>query len=327
MPGMAHGFIESRIHGHRAIGHGGGTIHFFSDMQLIPDLGFGVFISTNTSGGGYALIRQFPHALVSRFFPEGPHSVRSLPTAEPARPLSAYAGTYLATRRPYTTVERLFMTSGAQVVALDDTLLAVSPIGAGEERLHPIGGDEFRSEQTGDLVKFVIDGNGSVTAMLIPMPIMVLEKVGLLESPRFLFGVLAVGALVMFCALVGASLRRPRPMPQTAAEAWAERAVLASSFVWLLVYVLGIVGLAPLLDDLGQAFFAFPSPWFVAALASALIAAVLTLLAAFMLYPVWSDRSWPIWRRLRHTGVVLAAMATLLVMRDLNAIGFHYLPD
>jgi cytochrome b len=34
------------------------------------------------------------------------------------------------------------------------------------------------------------------------------------------------------------------------------------------------------------------------------------------------QRQWPLWRRLRHTGVVLAAVAVLLVLRDFNAIGF-----
>jgi hypothetical protein len=47
------------------------------------------------------------------------------------------------------------------------------------------------------------------------------------------------------------------------------------------------------------------------------------VLAALLLYPVWTDGSWPLWRRLRHTGVVLAAVVTLLVLRDLNAIGFN----
>jgi CubicO group peptidase (beta-lactamase class C family) len=322
IPGMAHGFIESRIHGYRAIGHGGGTIHFLSDMQMVPELGLGVFISTNTAGGGFLLTREFVTALVARFFPEGPESVRERPVVGSARPLGAYAGTYLSTRRPYTTVERLFMTSGVRVAALDGSLLTTSP--AGETRLYPIGGDAFRSEDTGDLVKFTTDGNGVVTAMLVPFPIMVMEKVGLLASPLTLYAILAFSAFVMACAIVGAWLRRKRPLPQTPAEAWAARTVIIAALVWLVVYGVAAASLAPILRDMSEAFFSFPSPLFVTALALALAAAVLTVLAALMLYPVWSDGSWPLWRRLRHTGVVLAAIATLLVLRDFNAIGFNY---
>ena len=48
LPGMAHGFIEGLRHGYRGYGHGGGTVHFLSSLEMIPDLDLGVFISTNT---------------------------------------------------------------------------------------------------------------------------------------------------------------------------------------------------------------------------------------------------------------------------------------
>jgi CubicO group peptidase (beta-lactamase class C family) len=327
MPGAAHGFIESRIHGYRAIGHGGGTIHFLSDMQMIPELGLGVFISANTAGGGFALFNRFVAALVARYFPEGPGWVGDPPVAEAARPLAEYAGTYVSTRRPHTTVERLFMTTGARVVAMNGSLLTVSP--AGETRLHPIGGDAFRSEDTGDLVKFATDGNGAVTAMLVPMPIMVMEKVGFFGSPQTLYAILGLAAFVMACAIIGAGLRRSRSrtLPRTGeapGELWAARAAVAASVVWLAFYAVAAAGLAPIVDDMSEAFFSFPSPTFVAALWIGLLAAVLTILAALMLYPVWRDANWTLWRRLRHSGVVLAALATLLVLRDANAIGFNY---
>jgi hypothetical protein len=59
----------------------------------------------------------------------------------------------------------------------------------------------------------------------------------------------------------------------------------------------------------------------------ALMAAGLTVLSVLLLYPVWRTGSWPLWRRLRHTGVVLAASVTLLVFWHFNAIGFNYLPN
>ncbi|MFL6591895.1 MAG: serine hydrolase domain-containing protein [Luteimonas sp.] len=44
------GFYESSINGHRAIAHGGDTEWFHSDLQLFPDDGIGVFVSTNSAG-------------------------------------------------------------------------------------------------------------------------------------------------------------------------------------------------------------------------------------------------------------------------------------
>jgi len=323
MPGMAHGFIESHVHGYRAIGHGGGTIHFLSDMQLIDELDLGVFISTNTTGGGGELIDEFVPTLVSRYFEPGPLTIPRPEGGEAGRPLADYAGTYVSTRRPYTTVEALFMTSGAKVSAAGDHLLVVSPMG--QTRLEPLGGDDFRSTDTGARLSFTSDESGNVNALILPMSIMVMEKVGPFGNPNLLYGVLIGSAFVMACAVVGAWLRRRRPLDQTAAEAWAARALIVTCVAWLGVYAVAMVGAAPMADDFAAVFFGFPSASFVAAQAIALGAAVLTVLSALLLYPVWSTGSWPLWRRLRHTGVVLAAVATLLVLRNFNAIGFNYL--
>ncbi len=323
MPGLAHGFIESHIHGYRAIGHGGGTVHFLSDMQLVPDLDLGVFISTNTTGGGGALIDGFVPALVERYFEPGPLTVPPPgDDVEAGRPLSAYAGTYLSSRRPFTTVERLFMLNAVSVTAADDHLVIAAP--GGEVRLDPLGGDDFRDADDGARVEFTSNAAGEVNALLLPIPVMVLEKVGPLENPTVLYGVLVLAAFVMACALVGAWLRRRQPPQQTPAEAWASRAVILTCLAWLVVYAVGLVGIGNLGADFAAVFYEFPSSAFVMALALALVAAVLTVLSALLLYPVWSDASWPLWRRLRHTGVVMAAVATLLVLREFNAIGFNY---
>lgn len=325
MPGMAHGFIESRIHGYRAIGHGGGTIYFLSDMQLIPELGLGVFISTNTSGGGGELIDGFVDELVGRYYPPGPLTLE--PPADDlqaGRPLDAYAGTYLSTRRPYTTVERLFMLNGITVsAAADGELLVASP--GGQYRLEPLGGDDFRSRETGQRIKFTSGTDGAVHAMLAPVPVMVFEKVGPLNDPNLLYAILAGGGFILACAVVGAWLRRKRPLEQTPAEAWAARLLIVTALVWLAAFALGAVGTAPLASDFASVFFDFPSPAFVTALVLTLPAAVLTVLSALLLYPVWSAASWPLWRRLRHTGVALSALAVLLVLRHFNAVGLNYL--
>jgi CubicO group peptidase (beta-lactamase class C family) len=323
MPGMAHGFIESGIHGYRAIGHGGGTVHFLSDMQLLPELAFGVFISTNTTGGG-ALIDGFVHALVARLFPRGPGWPAVPADAGAVAPASDYAGSYLSSRRPYTTVERLFMTSGATVApAEDESLVVVSPMG--ESRLDPLGGDLFISAERGERVRFLRDGDGAVSHMLPPMPIMVMERPGLREDPRLLLGVLGGAAVVLLAAVVGAWLRRRRPPQQTTTERWAGALMIVTGLTWLTAYAVGFLGAAPMAEDFSQVFYGFPSPLFLSALWIALAAALLTVVSVLLLYPVWRDGVWPRWRRWRHTGVVLAALATLLVLRELNAIGFHFI--
>ena len=324
MPGMAHGFIESFPHGYRAIGHGGGTVHFLSDMQLVPALGLGVFISTNTAPGGATLIDGFVPELVARYFPPGPASLDDVVVAESGRSLSEYAGAYLPTRRPFTTVERLLLVNGARVAAMPDGTLLVAA-GGQQTRLAPLGGDTFRTTDTGQRVKFTSGVDGAVNAMLLPVPVFVMEKVGPLQDPMVLFGLLLAAGLVLAAAVAGAWLRRRRPPPQTLAEAWAGRIVVATALVWLAAYAGAALGLAPIGEDFANVFYRFPTPAFRAALALGLAGAVLTVLSVLLLYPVWWGGRWPLWRRLRHTGVVAAALVTLLVLRDFNAIGFNFI--
>jgi CubicO group peptidase (beta-lactamase class C family) len=70
---MALGFIEQRINGLGAIGHGGDAINFHSDLWLLPAHHVGLFMSMNSAGTGratheirLALLQQFG----KRYFPE-----------------------------------------------------------------------------------------------------------------------------------------------------------------------------------------------------------------------------------------------------------------
>lgn len=337
VPGIAHGFIESRIGGYRAIGHGGGTVHFISDMQLIPALGLGVFVSTNTSGTGGLVVQGFVDSLVERFFPQatpaaaagadvaaGAHGTEDPETVARRARLAEFTGAYLPTRRAYTTVERALNTPvvGIQVTA-DGALLMASPMGP--VRFREEAPDTFRSEETGQLARFVRNEAGGIDYLSAGVPILVMEPVGALGNPRNLFLLLGAAGLVLACVPVGAWLRRRRAPPQTGLERAAGALVVVTALVWLAGYCAAFLGLAPLLEDFANVFYTFPSMAFRVALGIGLAGAVLTVLCCLLLYPVWRTASWPFWRRVRHTAVVAAALVTLLVLYDLNAIGFRFI--
>src|SRR6185437_2208744 len=102
--GWAHGFgVRALPGGHTGYGHDGGTLSFFSEMVVIPDLNLGVFISTNTDTGG-ALSGALPSAIVREFY-AAPHIYPRPGSPELAPVAAAYKGYYLSTRRPYSGLE------------------------------------------------------------------------------------------------------------------------------------------------------------------------------------------------------------------------------
>lgn len=157
------------------------------------------------------------------------------------------------------------------------------------------------------------------------MPILVMEPVGALGNPRNLFLLLGAAGLVLASVPVGAWLRRRRAPPQTGLERAAGALVVVTALVWLAGYGAAFFGLAPLLENFASVFYAFPSTAFRVALGIGVAGAALSVLCCLLLYPVWRTASWPFWRRVRHTGVVAAALVTLPVLYDLNAIGFRFI--
>ncbi|WFM72825.1 serine hydrolase domain-containing protein [Halomonas sp. CKK8] len=311
-PGMAHGFIESEIAGYRAIGHGGGTVHFVSDLQLIPELELGVFISTN-SNGGQALIRGFVEQLVRRYFPTEAPAAATAPD-DPAR----YAGDYLSTRRPYTTVEALLNHDMASVHLDRDGRLVLSRRGR-QVRLVPAPGEgHFRQADSHESLRFLADDSGAVTHLAVPEPIMVMERVGPLANPRWRLAFLGLAGGVFVATLVVALVGRERPPARRAVVRWAARLTLLAAGLWLVSMGLALAGVLPITQDVGLAFFDFPPPAFVAAQGVAMLAGAASMGALALLVPVLGDQGWSRGRRLRHVGLVVVLLLTLLTVWQFN---------
>jgi CubicO group peptidase (beta-lactamase class C family) len=86
-------FFGRRFGGLEAVGHGGATQAFFSDLELFRDEGFGVFVSRD----GFSDMTRAPdvaRAIAEHLHPASPSPASSL-IADPAR----FAGVYQSTRR------------------------------------------------------------------------------------------------------------------------------------------------------------------------------------------------------------------------------------
>ena len=104
LPGMAYGFMENNLNGHRFLLHGGDTTFFASGLFLIPAENIGIFIATNAPGGivtRNVLITKF----MDRYYPIAPEPIQS-PTAGFADRMASYVGTYISARSNYTTPEK-----------------------------------------------------------------------------------------------------------------------------------------------------------------------------------------------------------------------------
>jgi CubicO group peptidase (beta-lactamase class C family) len=118
---MALGFIEQRINGLEAIGHGGDAINFHSDLWLLPAHHVGLFMSMNSAGVGratheirLALFQQFGE----RYFPEAAPAARiELKTAkEHAKMLT---GSYIASNGSFSNFVDVANLLGQTNIGLD----------------------------------------------------------------------------------------------------------------------------------------------------------------------------------------------------------------
>jgi len=336
-PALADGFIEYTLPGgHRGFGHGGATLSFMSNMVMVPELNLGIFLSTNTDTGR-RLVMRLPKLLVARYFAES----RSDPAAASVKPdaqtgtqestestenLDRFAGSYLPLRRAYTTAEALFLAANAQaeIAVHPEGGLVLSGAGQSAQRYVRTGPLTFREAGGSDLLAFQEDENGRVIHFTHPLGITAFERVGVFARPAWFGIVLGLTGLGAVGALTGGWLRRKREIAQSQWEARAGKLMPALGGLWLLFIGLFAAAAVGMAQAGNEAIFTFPGGLLVTALAAGLLAGLASLAAAASLWPIWRMRSWPLWRRIRHSGFTLISLVMVLMLIHWNLIGFQY---
>ena len=305
-----HGFMTMDLGGTRwAYGHGGDTVFQHSAMYVSPELGFGIFISTNTENGP-ALVYPLIDAFVRTFFPEpNPAPRAAVSQAESAR----YAGTYRAYRRAYQRTERSLYSVIAvgQVAAMPNGDLIVP--GFEPQRVEPLGHGIYRNTSSLGRVAFrQVDGR---MLMYDSDGINPLERVGFLQSPVSLALAAALGAIVaMWGVIAGARRLVARRETRTALI------FDALCLIWLLAF--GLVAAAIMgLPDQAAAMYGYPGllPLACWALAASALATPIALALALL---VWRPADWS---RLRwaRAGAAIAVFAALSVsLWDWGLLGY-----
>jgi CubicO group peptidase (beta-lactamase class C family) len=105
LPGMAYGFFESSVNGHRIISHAGDTQFFHSNLWLILDQNTGIFVATNGAGGA-TIATMLIYQYMDHYYLAAPSSTPAR-SADFVSRVTPYLGTYYSARRNFTTFESL----------------------------------------------------------------------------------------------------------------------------------------------------------------------------------------------------------------------------
>jgi hypothetical protein len=218
---MAHGFFRDLHNGRTVIGHGGDTIFFHNEFDLLPQEGVGIDFTFNSRGresAVYLAREALFDGFMDRYFPPSaaPLDPPALPTA--SADAQVIAGRYESSRRIEHGFLSLFYVLQQSVISAnpDGTILVPGEITPGPLTYREIGPQLWRRSggsqqlmlQTVNGVKTVVDGTD---------PTSVLQAVPLKRSSALNLTVLIVTCLVLVWTLLAwllsPWLRPPKNVP------------------------------------------------------------------------------------------------------------------
>ena len=217
---MMLGFYETTANGHRGIAHGGDTRWFHSDLQLFPDDGIGIYVSTNSAGkdGSARLIRDgLVTGFVNRYLPGPSPTGPGVDEKTAKEHAQMMAGAYNSSRRADSNfMSLIYMLGQVKVSVNEDGTLSV-PMFAGYsgapkkwKEIAPFvwqdtnGGDRLAAEVVdGKVVRFSAEPYASI---------MVFQRAAWWQTPAvfltMLFGGLTVLLLTVLAWPTSALVRR-----------------------------------------------------------------------------------------------------------------------
>ena len=317
--GFDDGFMEFSLPGgFRGQGHNGDTLWFHSSLVTVPQLGLGIFITTNTDTGD-RLAAELPKRIVGQFYgPSGDMPRPGIPTLVDDR--ATYEGTYLNDRRAYSGLEKfvLMLVSETKIhVTKDGRLLTYGGRGADSRAWVPDGAAGQFKEVSGPATMAFDIQDGRAVRWFPPSGTTTFERIGVLERLSTLELLAALTAVASIVALAG-HFFRDRQIRQTPLQGRASLVQSTIAVLWLLAMISGGVwGLGT--DDMGKVMYQVPSALLLIASACALVAALLTLVILGMSPIVWRGGrrvdSWDTARKLRFsaTTAIFAAFAFILM--------------
>jgi CubicO group peptidase (beta-lactamase class C family) len=317
---LAHGFFHEVRNGRTVIGHGGDTIFFHTELDLLLEEGVGIFYSFNSRGRDdavYALRKAVIDQFMDRYFPQPAAPAESAPLAAATADAEKIAGRYQSSRRIEHGFLSIFYLLQQEMIGAnsDGTLQVPKTFEPGEAQFRKVAPDVWREiGGTRQLALRSIDGVKSVIDSQDPTS--VLQEVPGHRSVPVNVTVL-LGSLVVLTATVILwpitwLLRRhyQRPVAHSAeGRRWRRFLRVAAAFdlLWLACW---IVVLLPVLS-LQLDFYSASLDWVIRALQFA--GAIVIALSAVGIWSVWRlSRLESSWLPRVGNGVIAAALLGLV---------------
>jgi CubicO group peptidase (beta-lactamase class C family) len=329
LPGMGLGFWEEFKNGQRALQHGGDLLGFQSRLYILPDKNVGLFVGINTSSRELPL--DLTNQFMDRFYPAPESPMTSAPT--PKESLVRYAGHYLWTRCPRSTIGKVAASSFEIKVMPEEngTLTLTFPFVFPWGKIHytevePLLFRPFPGSMNTDEIGFREDSRGRIT-FLFQGPLAFAKLRWWQTTPVQLgLGATLLGVFLLACLGLAAHhlFRRLRKVPSTSTSPLARA---AKNLVW-------VVGLLSLGFVAGTALtFAVVGPYglgggvprpirwlLVIPLVTAVLAAALFVLDVL----AWKNAWWSLPARLLHSVYALSTLGFVAYLNYWNLLGFHY---
>jgi CubicO group peptidase (beta-lactamase class C family) len=319
--GACLGFYENHVNGRRLIVHGGDTMYFHSEMNLLPAENVGIFVSLNSAASfpfpaRSHLLREF----MNRYFPAQLPAVE--PPADFAERAAKYAGSYRIIRHSYTSFEKLFALGSVATVSPTDRNTLLLNFGPYTFDLVEVAPDVFRHARQDDMVAFSIGEDGKASYLLNPLslPNHTAYRIGAHETPMAL-GLMAGFAILCFVVAVVSALRNWRQDGRSLdtgprrARRWAAlTAAVHIAFLGYLGYLVMLISKDPFGEFLGGLKIALVLP---------LAALALTVPLLWFLQRAWREGWWSLYGRMQFSIIVAGMLTAAWLLHYSNLIGWQ----
>jgi Beta-lactamase len=313
IPGMAYGFFESIINGHRILSHGGDTQFFHSNLWLIPDQNTGIFIATN-GAGGVGIATMLIYQYMDHYYPLA-SSQAPAPSADFVSRVKPYLGTYYSARSNFTTFERLMGGMPPYNLSLDAKNNPVLSVAGATLQLVEVEPGLLTDPNNAN-VQLVLQKDEAGQAYILSSDPWAYMRVPWYGTTEFRDNLVQRGVLLFLASVVGwsaaalAGLRKRKPSPfLSQLPRWV------AGLFGLLLFIL-FVGVDTLLNTKDPVF-GYPvvllgkPPIFYILMALPYILAGLALMMLILTVLAWTRRYWSWGGRLLYTVLTVIGLTVV----------------